>query len=52
MRGSVAMKFAPIAAAHSALGAIVRTRAPRPRSASASTEAAERATVRIIVSSG
>src|ERR1700761_6866333 len=41
------MKFEPIAAAHSALGATVRTVAPRPLSASASTDAAVRATLRI-----
>src|SRR6185312_11026049 len=44
------MKFEPIAAAHSALGAIVRTRAPRRRRASASTDTAERATLRMTVS--
>src|ERR1700761_3440068 len=44
------MKFEPMAAAHSALGAIVRTRAPRRRRASDSTEPAERATLRMTVS--
>src|ERR1700761_9680614 len=45
------MKFEPIAAADSALGAIVRTCAPRRRNASASTDDAVRATLRIIASS-
>src|ERR1700760_1356836 len=44
------MKLEPMAAAHSAFGAIVRTRAPRRRSASASTDTADRATLRMIVS--
>src|SRR6201995_1452529 len=44
------MKFEPIAAAHSALGAIVRTLAPRRRRARDSIETAERATLRITVS--
>src|ERR1700758_1017380 len=41
------MKFEPIAAAHSALGAIVRTLAPRRRRARDSIETAERATWRM-----
>src|ERR1700744_5209378 len=41
------MKFEPIAAAHSALGAIVRTRAPRRRRARDPSEPAERATLRM-----
>src|ERR1700744_3705925 len=44
------MKFEPMAAAHSALGAIVRTWAPRRRRASDSTETAEGATLRMTVS--
>src|SRR6202012_550349 len=44
------MKLDPIAAAHSAFGAIVRTLAPRRRSATDSTVTAERATLRITVS--
>src|SRR4051794_7456413 len=45
------MKFEPIAAAHSALGATVRTAAPRRRRARLSIDTAERATLRITVSS-
>ena len=41
------MKLVPIAAAHSAFGATVCTAAPRRRSASASIDTAERATLRI-----
>src|SRR6202000_2400120 len=44
------MKFEPIAAAHSALGAIVRTSAPRRRRAGDSIETAGRATLRMRVS--
>src|SRR5436305_3720784 len=45
------MKFGPMAAAHSALGATVLTAAPRRRRTRLSTEAAERATLRMTVSS-
>src|ERR1700742_3412952 len=44
------MKFEPMAAAHSALGAMVSTRAPRRRRASVSIDTAERATLRMTVS--